>query len=432
MAAHVGIMSSRAFMQLFVFRRRLAQASAACVHGRCVLCVSVLYQALLHRELGARMPDSLSQSSKQGPRDSGSLCGSDAAAAVVSASAICQPRRPRWWFWAPGDAVSGLRQLKALVYDDVEVEGGARIFWALPYVLDAIPSAKVKPSVWLVRGGAPPNLPRFVADNGLCHHDFRPSQLSVRRGKRGHHAHRMQWLDQDYMCSTLYLINLMLYWARYLKLPSSDAAQSVLRDFLVKVCNCITVSEVHELLPGADIDARVASGLTPAQAAASHIISRCSVGSNIRATTEQLQTLADIAAKMDILIFEGRSGDARHTAPEGSCLRGVGGKRRRIDQDVCAQAENDATCGKGESLKSIAAIKGNFSKRTAMRQQHVRTLRYIAETARIFAGENQFSMCIDETTIGDEPTMGLCMYSTKHKLGAWLLPQVWRCERQTG
>ena len=429
------IASSRASTQLFVFRRCLAQASAACLHGRCVLCVSVLYQALLHREIGARTPDSLSQSSAQGPREIGARMPDSLSQSITQGprGATCKPRRPRWWFWAPGDALSGLRQLKALVYDDVETDGGARIFWALPYVLDAIPSAKVKPSVWLVRGGAPPNLPRFVAENGLLHRDFRPSRLSVRRGKRGHHAHRMQWLDQDYACGTLYLINLMLHWARCLKLPSSDAARRALREFLVKTCNCITPSEARELgCPGAGFDARVALGLTPAQAAVEHVISICSVASNDRATTAQLQALADIAAKIDMLILEGRSGDARHTAPEGSCLRGVTGRRRRIDQDVRAQAENDATCGKGISLMSIATIKGNFSKRTAIRQQHVRTLCYIAATARVFAGENQFSMCLDETTIGDEPTMGLCVYSTKHKLGAWLLPQAWRCQRQTG
>ena len=108
-----------------------------------------------------------------------------------------------------------------------------------------------------------------------------------------------------------------------------------------------------------------------------------------------------------MLILEGRSGDVRHATSDGIVLRGPGGKRRRIDQDVRSQVENDAMID-NKSLKSIAVTTGKFSKRTATRQQHVRTLRYLAGIVRAFAGENQISMCIDETTIGDEPTMGLC------------------------
>ena len=84
------------------------------------------------------------------------------------------------------------------------------------------------------------------------------------------------------------------------------------------------------------------------------------------------------------------------------------------------------------SLKSIVVIKGKLSERTATRQQLVRTLRYLAGIARAFAGENEISMCIDETTIGDEPTMWLCIFSTKRQLGAWLLPQALLDELQTG
>ena len=85
-----------------------------------------------------------------------------------------------------------------------------------------------------------------------------------------------------------------------------------------------------------------------------------------------------------------------------------------------------------KSLKSIVVIKCEFSERTATRQQHVRTLRYLAGIALAFVGENQFSMCIDETAIGDEPTMGLCIYSNKRQRGAWLLPQALLVELQTG
>ena len=118
------IASSRASTHLCVFRSCLAQASAACLHGRCVLCVSVLYQALLHREIGARTPDSLSQSSAQGPREIGARMPDSLPQSITQGprGATCKPRRPRWWFWAPGDALSGLRQLKALVYDDVETD----------------------------------------------------------------------------------------------------------------------------------------------------------------------------------------------------------------------------------------------------------------------------------------------------------------------
>ena len=85
-----------------------------------------------------------------------------------------------------------------------------------------------------------------------------------------------------------------------------------------------------------------------------------------------------------------------------------------------------------KSLKSIVVIKCEFSERTATRQQHVRTLRFLAGIVRAFVGENNIWMCIDETTIGDEPTMGLCIFSTKRQLGAWLLPQALLVELQTG
>ena len=46
-------------------------------------------------------------------------------------------------------------------------------------------------------------------------------------------------------------------------------------------------------------------------------------------------------------------------------------------------------------------------------------------------GGNQFSMCLDGATIGDEGAVGLCVYIMERELGAGLLHQVWRCDRQT-
>ena len=167
--------------------------SVACVsaQGVCGLhawsflchCNCLLDQALYHC-FWSRMSDSLSQSSRQPPSETSRSAFDGAMLPVVSARAICKPRQPRWWHWARGDASSGLRQLKALVYEEVEVAGGALVFWPLSYILDAIPSAKAKPCVWLDRGGAPPNRQRFVTNNGLHHRDFRPSQSAVLRRKK--------------------------------------------------------------------------------------------------------------------------------------------------------------------------------------------------------------------------------------------------------
>ena len=273
---------------------------AACVHGRFVRCVPVFDQALYHLEVGTRMSDSLSQSSSQPPSETSRSAFDGAMLPVVSARATCKPRRPRWRYWARGDALSGLLQLKAPVYEDVEVKCGARVLWSLSYILDAIPFAKMKPCVWLVRGGAPQNWLRFVTDNGVHHRDFRPSQLSVRRWKKVHDSHRSQWLDADYTCGTLCVINLLLYCVRSSKGPSSVVAQNVLRDVLVKVWNGITVSEAQDLSPGAsDVAVRVGVGMTQAQVAVSHVISACYCARErcCRATTTQLQILVTIVAK---------------------------------------------------------------------------------------------------------------------------------------
>ena len=284
--------------------------SVACVsaQGVCGLralsflchCNCLLDHALYHC-FWSRMSDSLSQSSRQPPSETSRSAFDGAMLPVVSARATCKPRRPRWWYWARGDALSGLLQLKAPVYEDVEVKCGARVLWSLSYILDAIPFAKMKPCVWLVSGGASQNWLRFVTDNGVHHRDFRPSQLSVRRWKKVHDSHRSQWLDADYTCGTLCLISLLLYWARSLKGPSSVVAQIVFRDVLVKVCSGITVSEAHELSPGAsDVAALVVVGMTPAEVSVSHVISACSCARErgCRATTTQLQILATSIAKL--------------------------------------------------------------------------------------------------------------------------------------
>ena len=216
------------------------------------------------------------------------------------------------------------------------------MFWVLPYLLDAVPAARAKPSLWLSRAGAPRDGPLFECQNGLCHLDFRPSRLAVANGKGHAGTSRFAWLDQDFTSGTLYTFNLLLLWTITLKKQGADATRAIFADVVRKVC---FGARAPELIQALDIDVGKEPHRDISEKPVGFIIARAfevnAMGTSEAVSARKHKFLVGLASLVDRLIIDGRSGDARHAAPEGYGLRGPSGRRRRSDRDVIGQAECD-------------------------------------------------------------------------------------------
>ena len=128
------------------------------------------------------------------------------------------PYSPRWVWWGPSDARSGLRVLKARVYAEPAPSGSsARVLWSLDHVCSKIPAAaEGRVTKWLQRAGAPSSRYKFCLLHGLREFDWLPSLLS-KDGRDAAKRDRSLRAGDDARCGTTYLLALLLMWSHSLR-----------------------------------------------------------------------------------------------------------------------------------------------------------------------------------------------------------------------
>ena len=128
------------------------------------------------------------------------------------------PYSPRWVWWGPTDARSGLRVLKARVYAEPAPSGSsARVLWSLDHVCTAIPSAAGgRVTKCLERAGAPSRRDKFCLQHGLRECDWLPSLLCNAGQDAAKHDRSLR-AGNDARCGTRYLLALLLMWSRKLR-----------------------------------------------------------------------------------------------------------------------------------------------------------------------------------------------------------------------
>ena len=176
------------------------------------------------------------------------------------------PYSPRWVWWGPTDARSGLRVLKARVYTELAPSGSsARVLWSLDHVCSAIPAAaEGRVTKWLQRAGAPSSRYKLCLLHGLHEFDWLPSLLS-KDGREAAKRNRSLRAGDDARCGTKYLLALLLMWSHSLRKRGQEAAKCILEDILRKVEGCLPGREfpVAEWAPGPRAAGRDSSSPEP-------------------------------------------------------------------------------------------------------------------------------------------------------------------------
>ena len=366
------------------------------------------------------------------------------------------PYSPRWVWWGPTDARSGLRVLKARVYAEPAPSGSsARVLWSLDHVCSAIPAAaEGRVTKWLQRAGAPSSRHKFCLQHGLCEFDWLPSLLS-KDGRDTAKRDRSLRAGDDARCGTTYLLALLLMWSHSLRKGGREAAKCIVEDILRKVEGCLPGREfpVAEWASGPRAAGRDSSSPEPGGCDAQPLAAQ-SVGvplsadsrvdaahlaSLMLAQEEKIRDcqnssawlrriLACASEKIEACVIEGSIATSRYDdiPKDVADPRGKSGKRRRVDPDVMAQAEGDIVEGASRSLQDASRQTKRFSLRTAARRADMNLLGCQAATRACFAGENRVSIAFDGTDLGCEGTLGTCIYSTRKRKASWLIPKAGR------
>ncbi len=365
----------------------------------------------------------------------GGACGADGAgvggkggdrASVSSPGKAARERyRALWFGWGAGDARSGMREAKVSIYERTEVPHGATCFWSMAPFLGAIPAARTNPSRWLARAGAAKNPSQFLAASGAAAEDLRPSVLAVHR-RKGAGIDRVPWLQGDFICGTRFLLAALLRWSVALNGKSALAAKSILLDWVGKVCGEECSQDVKEHF-GAAFPANVEfSSVVSAIDASNVVLSLEVTGWPGVGDADALRR--DLVGSLARFIEEcaRRRGGARRedAVTSGVAQRGIGGKRRRIDSDILEAVHNLVGAREAKIIGDFARNNRLCSMRAAKRKAETKTIAYFEATRDCLGAERQASISFDETDVGGEGTMNVCLYAHHRQKAAWLAPQV--------